>query len=50
MGLPHTWAYLNLLHLFAWEASILMTHESAYKGLKDCVQICGDDLIASFID
>jgi hypothetical protein len=28
MGLPHTWAYLNFLHLYCWEKSVEFAIES----------------------
>lgn len=52
MGLPHTWSFLNIIHLAAWNDAVLsqwrddtLEDKAELYRLLDNVQICGDDLI-----
>jgi hypothetical protein len=49
MGLPHSWAYLNWLHLYAWERSLDCEPRPARLARKmTAAVLCGDDLAGSF--
>jgi hypothetical protein len=50
MGLPHTWPYLNFLHLFCWEKAIdeCISNTIIAKLWKALIQICGDDALGRF--